>query len=159
MIVRIAQGGDAQRIAEIWNKIIRDTVATFNSREKTIAELQGDIATRNGAFWVAEIEGQVIGFATYFQFRGGPGYARTMEHTIYLTDAARGHGAGRALMKTLETHAQLAGVHSLFAGVGGENEPGLLFHRAIGYEPVARLREVGFKFGRWMDLTLLQKIL
>ena len=76
-----------------------------------------------------------------------------------LDTPAQGGGVGRALMTAIEAHARSNGVHSLWAGISAENPGGVGFHRALGFVHVARLPEVGFKFGRWMDLVLMQKIL
>ena len=159
MIIRTAKPSDAERIAEIWNAVIRDTSRTFTSQEKTAAALQVDISERGDGFIVVEVNGTVEGFATYFAFRGGPGYQHTKEHTISLTKVVQSNGVGRAMMARLEENAKAEGVHSLFAGVSGENLDGIAFHAAIGYREVARLPEVGRKFGRWMDLVLMQKFL
>ena len=162
MIIRSATAADTPRIAAIWNRNIRDTANTFTTAEKTPEGLAQDIATGTAegkAFLVAEDEGQIIGFATYFQFRGGPGYAHTAEHSVMLDEAAQGRGAGRALMVALEDHARGAGMHSLIAGVAGENAAGVAFHAALGYKTIATLPEVGRKFDRWMDLVLMQKLL
>lgn len=162
MIIRPAERGDCAAIAAIWNANIRHTATTFTTEEKTPEGLMRDIAARAAegrAFLVVEQDGRVRGFATCFQFRGGPGYARTAEHTVMLDSAAQGQGWGRALMAALEDHARSTGIHSLIAGVSGENPAGAAFHEALGYRRVAVLPEVGFKFGRWMDLILLQKLL
>lgn len=159
-MIREARPGDAPGIAAIWNHIIRDTAATFNSAEKPVEEIAQLITARAQAgrcFLVAEEAGAVVGFATYDQFRGGVGYRLTMEHTLHLSPDARGRGLGRALMLRLEDHARRAGVHVMVAAVTGENPEGRAFHEAIGYHWVGTLPEVGLKFGRFMDLWLLQK--
>ncbi len=162
MIIRPATAQDADRIATVWNPQIRDTAVTFNAVEKTAADIRAMIKARHEAdraFLVAEEAGSITGFATYDQFRGGIGYARTMEHTVILAPDAKGRGIGRALLAAIEDHARRRGVHSLFAGVSGENQAGVGFHLALGYVTVAVLPQVGFKFGRWMDLHLMQKLL
>ena len=162
MILRPAEARDAPAVAAILSPVIRETAATFTTLEKTPDGLAADFAVRAAEgklFLLAEEAGELLGFATYFQFRNGPGYARTMEHSIILAPAARGRGVGRALMAALEDHARAAGVHSLWAGVSAENSAGIAFHRSVGFAEVARLPEVGHKFGRWMDLVLMQKIL
>lgn len=156
MIVRAARAGDADAIAAIQNPVIRDTAITFNAQEKTLDEIAAAIRDLP-CFLVAEDDGAILGFVSYLPFRRGVGYARTMEHTILLAPGARGRGAGRALMKTAEDHARAAGVGSLWAGVSAENPDGVAFHARLGYDEVARLPKVGFKFGRWMDLVLMRK--
>lgn len=158
MILRDATTADAGSITAIWNREIRDGVSTFNTIEKEVGAIKATIASEV-VFLVAEGEGAVVGFATFGPFRGGPGYALTMEHTIYMAEAARGNGVGRDLMAKLEAEAKKRGVHVLVAGVGGENSGGIAFHKAMGFVEVARMPEVGRKFDRWMDLVLLQKML
>ena len=159
MIIRSAIPEDSACICAVWNPLIEHTATTFTSDLKTPTAIAADISMRSGAFFVAEREGEILGFSTYFPFRSGPGYARTKEHSINLAREARGSGAGRALMQALENHAREAGIHSLWAGISSENLDGVTFHERIGFSHVARLPEVGFKFGRWMDLVLMQKIL
>lgn len=159
MKVRQARESDASAIVRIWNIEIRTGVSTFNSQEKTVDEIIEQIQTRGAAFQIAEHADVVIGFATYFPFRNGVGYAFSKEHTIYLDPSARGLGGGRALMKDLLQIAKADGVHSVLAGIGSENEAGVRFHAALGFDEVARVPEVGYKFGRWMDLILMQKLL
>lgn len=156
MILRAATAGDAEAIARILNPIIRDTAITFNSQERSPAEIAQMIETAP-CYMVAQDDSGLLGFASYDQFRKGVGYARAMEHTIVLSDAARGKGAGRALMAALADHARLNGVGSLWAGVSAENPDGVAFHTAIGFETIATLPSVGFKFGRWMDLVLMRQ--
>ncbi|MBN2631898.1 MAG: N-acetyltransferase [Rhodobacteraceae bacterium] len=160
-MIRDATPGDAEAVAMIWNHAIRETTATFNATEKPVAEVRATIAARqvNRCFLVAEAAGTVCGFATYDQFRAGIGYAHAMEHTIHLATGASGRGLGRALMAALEAQARKAGVHVMVAAVTAENHGGRAFHAALGYAEVGVMPEVGHKFGRWMDLVLMQKIL
>ena len=159
MRVREAKPSDAGQIATLWNAVITDTLLTFTSATKSIPGLEQDITTRGSAFLVLEQDEKVLGFATFFQFRGGPGYARTMEHSIILAPEVQGTGQGKRLMTALEAEARRRAVHSLWAGVSSANPSGVQFHQKIGFQFVARLPEVGFKFDRWLDLILLQKIL
>ncbi|MAU44226.1 MAG: GNAT family N-acetyltransferase [Yangia sp.] len=159
MIVRPANASDAAALQALWNPWIETTAITFSTELKTAEGIATDIAARGPAFQVAEDASTLLGFATFFPFRGGPGYARTKEHTVILSPEARGRGAGRALMDALEEVARGQGVHSLFAGVSSENPAGIAFHAAIGFREAARLPQVGWKFGRWMDLVLMQKFL
>lgn len=159
MSVRPARQADAAAICDIWNRVIRDTLITFTTEEKTPGRVAADIAARGPLFQVAERGGEVVGFATCFPFRAGPGYARTFENTIHLAPGAQGRGLGRALMQALESAAAAEGVHSIWAAVSGANPDGARFHARLGYAEIARLPEVGFKRGQWLDLVLMQKML
>lgn len=162
-MIRPARPEDIPALLAIWNPIIRETMVTFNNAEKSPADLAAMLAEKAAAgqpFLVAEGSGaKVLGFATYGAFRAGPGYRFTAEHTIILAPAARGQGLGRALMAALEAEARAAGLHILVAGVSGGNDGAEDFHRAIGFHTIARLPGVGFKFGRFWDLILMQKAL
>ena len=154
MSVRAATEADAAGIVAIWNGVIEGTFATFNSVPKTVDEVAATI--RTAPVFVAGGAG-VEGFATYGQFRGGAGYARTMEHTVHVAEAARGRGHGRALMAAVEGHAAARGAGVMIAGISGANPGGLLFHERLGYRPMAVLPAVGWKAGRWLDLHLMEK--
>lgn len=156
LTIRRAKGEDAIAIAGIANPIIRDTTITFTTAEKEPERVAALIA-EGQRHWVAELDGQIIGYATYFPFRSGLGYARTKEHTVGLAPEARGKGGGRGLMEALLEHATAAGVGSMWAGISGENEDGMAFHAALGFQRVALLPRVGWKFDRWHDLVLMVK--
>lgn len=161
-MIRPARPEDIPALLDIWNPIIRETMVTFASVAKTAEDLQEMIrtkATLGHPFLVALSAGQVAGFATYGQFRGGNGYRHAMEHTIILGPAARGKGLGRGLMEALCAQARADDVHCLMAGVSAGNPDAVAFHSALGFSLVARLPEVGRKFDKWWDLILMQKIL
>lgn len=157
MIIRPARPEDAEAVMALVNDVIANTTITFTTELKSLQTVQDDIASRGRAFLVVEVDGVAAGYASYFPFRGGPGYARTKEHSVALGPQVRGRGAGRALMAELEAEARSEGVHSLIAAVSGENPAGRAFHAAIGFAEIAVLPEVGFKFDRWIDLVLMQK--
>lgn len=161
-MIRPATLADCPAIAALWAPVVRETLITFSTHVRTdaeVAQLIGEKALADMPFLVAETAQGLAGFATYGQFRAGPGYAHTMEHTILLSEWARGQGIGRALMTAIEAHAAARGVHSLWAGVSAANPAGVAFHERVGFRPIARLPEVGFKFGRKLDLILMQKTL
>ncbi|WP_170383288.1 GNAT family N-acetyltransferase [Ruegeria atlantica] len=159
MIIRQAQVEDAEAIAAITNAIIRDTQVTFTTDERSIESIAADIEARGPAYVVVEDTAQVMGFATYGRFRTGPGYSQCREHTIQLAPQVRGQGAGRALMVALETAARADGVHVLVAGISSANTDAIAFHSALGFVQVGHMPEVGFKWGKRLDLVLMQKIL
>ena len=101
----------------------------------------------------------VAGFASFGDFRPWPGYRFTVEHSVHVRHDCRGAGVGGALMQPLIARATTLGKHVMIAGVDAENVASLRFHRRLGFVPVAHFREVGFKFGRWLDLMFLQRLL
>lgn len=159
MKIRQAQVADAAAIAEITNTIIRDTLVTFTTDERSVESISQDIVSRGDSFLVAEKGKQVVGFATYGPYRSGPGYAQCRELTIQMAPDARGQGAGRALMAALEAAARVEGVHVLVGGISSANPGAVAFHAALGFTQVGHMPEVGFKWGKRLDLVLMQKII
>ncbi|MCH2163260.1 MAG: GNAT family N-acetyltransferase [Marinovum sp.] len=159
MIIRDATSQDAAAIAEIINALVRDTTVTFTSIEKTRDDISQAMSSTPGTYLVADVDDEVVGYASYGPFRAGPGYARAAEHSIALKTSSHRTGAGRALLMALERRARAASIHCLIAGVSGENLAGQAFHRALGYHVVGQISQVGRKFDRWLDLVLMQKFL
>ena len=157
MTLRRAESADAKAVAALWNDMIEHSSATFTTALKSPEEVAQMISGRGAGFIVAEQQGALMGFVTYGAFRAGPGYAHTMEHSIVLAEPARGSGLGRRLMQDLEAVAKGQSVHSMIGCVSGENTGAIAFHQKLGFTQAGRLREAGFKFGRWMDLVLMQK--
>lgn len=154
-MIRPATLSDASAIAAIWNPIIRNTTVTFNTVEMTADVLHKLINTR--PVLAALAGGEVIGFATYGPFRAGIGYRFVAEHTIMVAPDSRKQGAGRELMKALAKSAKSNQINAFWAGVSAENEDAVAFHKSVGFTEQARLPEVGYKFGRYLDLVLMQK--
>jgi len=161
-MIRAATLADVPAILAFWNPLIEDTTITFSPMRHSPESLFALISERQAsgrAFFVAEAGREVLGFASYDQFRKGQGYARTMEHTIILAPEARGRGVGRGLMVALEDHARQAGAHLMIGGISAENAPALAFHAALGYGEAGRVVQAGYKFDRYIDLVLMQKLL
>ncbi len=161
--LREAVATDAAALKAIMAPVIVGSTASFSSEERdepAWAAMVEDRLVRGRAFYVAELAGEVVGYATYDQFRpGNNGYRFTMEHSVYLKDTAQGYGLGRTLMLTVEQHAREAGHHSMIAAVDADNAGSIAFHKALGYEEAGRIPQAGFKFDRWLDVLFLQKFL
>ena len=162
MIVRPAEFSDSKEIASIWNPYIKDTFVTFNAVEKNQEEVCSLIKDRRNdghEFWVAIRDDKVVGFASYAQLRTGVGYRYSMEHTIIISDKYKSLGIGKNLMGVLCAHAKKRDINSMWAGVSALNTAAIKFHEGLEFKTVARLPEVGYKFGSLIDLVLMRKLL
>ncbi|MEZ5194433.1 MAG: N-acetyltransferase family protein [Nocardioides sp.] len=106
---------------------------------------------------VAEVAGQVLGYAYSSSYRPRPAYQHTRETSVYLTEGARGRGLGRLLYDDLLARLTAAGVHTAVALVALPNDPSEALHRATGFRHVGTMTEVGYKFGRWVDTAWYEK--
>ncbi len=158
-VIRPARDADTEAIAALHGDVVEHSLMTFTTLKRSLSDWQDDILG-DPPLLVAEAEdGRFLGFASFASFRKGSGYAHTAEHSIYLTDAARGQGVGRKLLTALEKQASDLGIHVLVAGISGANPAAQGFHAACGYTEVGRMPQVGHKWGQWLDLVLMQKIL
>lgn len=150
---------DLPTITAIYNEAGVNTTASYDLEPVTVANRrawwQAKVA-RNHPVLVAELDGAVIGYAAYGTFRSLAGYDQTVEHSVYVADGHRASGIGRMLMRALVDHARGNGVHVMIGVLDADNESSLAFHQRLGFTEVGRLREVGFKFGRWLDVILVQ---
>jgi len=155
--IRQAQPQDSTCISKIANSMIRDTLFTFTSNERQPEEIAARLRQDPRPFLLAELDGRILGFATYGDFRSGLGYRHTQEHSIQLLPEAQGHGLGRSLMARLEEAARAREVHVLVAGISSANPKAVSFHSAIGFTQTGLMPQVGRKWGKWLDLILMQK--
>jgi phosphinothricin acetyltransferase len=109
--------------------------------------------------FVAEDGNRVVGLSTYGPFRAWPAYKYTVENSVYVAADQRGKGIARLLMTPLIDAARAHNYHAIIASIDATNEASLRLHRSFGFEEVARFREVGYKFGRWLDLNFLELLL
>ncbi|MGE0667805.1 MAG: N-acetyltransferase family protein [Sphingomonadales bacterium] len=167
MVHRAARIGDAvaddlPAIAAILNHSILNTTAAWYDDPCTDEWMAAWFELRRAKGWpvlAARVGGRVVGYATYGEFRSRTGYRDTMEHSVYVDASYHRAGIGRSLLTALVDRARANGVHVLVGGIADENEASIALHRALGFEEVARMPEVGQKFGRWLTLVFMQKIL
>ncbi len=159
-LVRNARAGDIRVLATIYDQCVRDTVATFDTEERGAAYLASALAALGpvDAFLVAEVDGVAIGYAYSGDFRTRPAYAGTRETSVYLDAVASGAGLGTRLYGELLARLDAAGAHTQVAVVALPNDPSEALHTAMGFVRVGVLREVGHKFGRWVDTAWYQRL-
>jgi L-amino acid N-acyltransferase len=156
---------DATAINGLYNATVSTTTVAWTEEHESVATRRQWLQAQHAAnrpVLVAEADGRVVGFASYGEFRNAtkwPGYRFTVEHTVHIDAAHQGAGVGGALLEALVERATAADLHVMIGAIDGENDGSLRFHQRHGFVEVARLHEVGFKFGRWLDLVLVQRTL
>ena len=165
MIIRDAAAADIPAITDLYNAWIPSRTVTWTEDLETV-EQRAAWFERQRVYrfpvLVADVDGEVIGFTTFEHFRGEgkwPGYRGTAELSIHVREDNWGRGVGRALIEGLIERACVANIHVLVAAIDGENEASIRFHERLGFVEVARMPETGQKFGRWLDLVLMQRVL
>ena len=158
-MLRPATRADVPAILSIYNEAVLNTTASYDLEAVSLESRLAWFDAKQGAglpLLVWDEAGQVLGWASYGPFRDKPGYAYTAEHSVYVSPAAQGKGLGRALLGALIEHARTAGLHVLVGGLDADNAASLGLHAALGFERVAHFRQVGRKFGRWLDLVFVE---
>ena len=161
LIIREASLADAPRLLEIYSPYVTDTVITFEYEVPSQEEFQSRIETikRRYPYLVCEEQGRVIGYAYADTYMIRPAYDWCAEVSIYVDWDCRGRGAGRALYRELFERLKSMHVLNLYAVITSENEKSIGFHRRLGFEAFAVFERVGYKQGRWLDVTWMQKFL
>lgn len=162
ILIEDAVAGDLPVIAAILNEAIANTTAVWYDDPRTPDWMAAWFELKRLKGWpvlVARCDGRVLGYASYGEFRPHAGYRDMLEHSVYVDGSARGAGIGRKLLTALIERARENGVHVLVGGIAGENTASIGLHAALGFQEVARMPEVGQKFGGWLTLVFMQKIL
>jgi L-amino acid N-acyltransferase YncA len=163
--IRDAVPDDVVAINALNNALIDTTTVAWTEIHEDLKVRQAWMTKQRqvgNPILVAEADGQVIGFASYDDFRDSSkwrGYRFTVEHSVHIDEAHHGAGVGRELMEALIARATEAGKHVMIGAIDGENEVSIRFHQRLGFTEVARMPETGFKFDRWLDLVLVQRVL
>lgn len=160
MEIRDAGQGDVEGILAIYNDAVANTTAIWNETTVDAANRAAWMADRRRAGFPVLVatspDGAVLGYATFGDYRPFEGYRHTVEHSVYVRADRRGAGIGEALMAALIRRARELGKHVMVAGVEAGNAGSIRLHEKLGFERVGHLKQVGAKFGRWLDLAFLQ---
>jgi len=146
----------------IYNEVVAHSTAVFSCLPVSVEERRHWWQARTAQGYpvlVAHDEHGVAGFGTFGDFRPWPGYRFTVEHTLHVRADARGRGLGTQMLQALVQRARALGKHVMVAGVDAGNAASIRLHERCGFAQAGRLREVGYKFDRWLDLVFLQRAL
>lgn len=160
--LRTATISDLDKILEIVNHAILHTTSNYNYDIQTLETQKKwfeDKKSKKLPIIVADLDGQVVGFGSYGQFREKIGYQYTVEHSVYVVDHITGKGIGTLLLTELIHLAKKQGYHVMIGAIDGDNLGSIAFHERFGFVITGTIREVGYKFDRWLDLVLMQLIL
>jgi phosphinothricin acetyltransferase len=163
IVIRPAILADAGAIAEIYNREVTETTATFDLVARTLDEQQEWLAARSGAF--AAIVGvdptskQVVAFASLSPYKERAAYRTTVEDSIYVHRDFGGRGIGKLMLERLVEVARQSGFHSVMARIEASSSASRALHASCGFELIGVEREVGRKFRRWLDVAVMQRLL
>ena len=157
--IRDAGEADLEAIRDIYNHAVEHTTAIWNEVLIDVDNRRAWLELRRAKGFpvlVAERAGKVAGYASYGDWRAFDGYRHTVEHSVYVDKDCRGAGIGRLLMQALIDHARGNDKHVMIAAIEAENQPSIALHERLGFRLVGIHREVGIKFGRWLDLAMME---
>ncbi|MFD3593219.1 GNAT family N-acetyltransferase [Nocardia sp. NPDC058640] len=161
MLIRDADKADLPAVLTIHNTNIAESTALWDTAEVDLDDRLTWFADRTAAgmpILIAEIDGEVAGYASYGQWRPKSGFRFTMENSVYVDSRFHRRGVATALLTELITRATDSGrVHVMIAAIETSNSTSIALHERFGFTTVGQLPEVGYKFGRWLDLTLMQR--
>ena len=161
-MIRLATDTDLADILAIYNHAIEKTTAVFEYRPHTLDMRREWFRAKQTAsipVFVAVDDARVVGFASYGPFRAWPAYKYSIELSVYVDVNARRRGIGTELVRAVIDEARSRGLHVVMAGITADNDISLRLHEKLGFVEVAHIPEVGYKFGKWLDLKFLQLVL
>jgi len=160
LIIRPATPDDLNAITDIYNEAILTTDATFDTETKTIESQKEwfDSHDSRNPIIVAENENDVIGWASLSKWSDRCAYFDTAEISVYVKDGYRGQGTGRQLIERIVQAGEEAGLHTILSRIVAGNDESIHLHEVFGFEHIGVMKEVGIKFGRLLDVVLMQKI-
>jgi L-amino acid N-acyltransferase len=160
--VRRATEADLEAITAIYNHSVLTETASWDDEPVTLENRRHWFVGHGRDPYltlVAERDGAVVGYAAYGAFRPKAGWALTAEHSLYITPECKGQGIGTRLLTALLDGAAARGIHVMVGVLSADNEASLRLHQRLGFVEIARMPQVGKKFGRWLDAVLVQRIL
>jgi phosphinothricin acetyltransferase len=160
--IRLVEQRDADVLRTIYNREVLESTVTFDMVPRTLEEQRDWIDEHSGAHpalvAVAE-DATLVGFGSLSPYRPRPAYAPTVEDSVYVHHEHRGHGYGRLLLEELVRRGSGHGFHTVIGRIVGHHEASIGLHARCGFEHAGTEREVGRKFGRWLDVVLMQRML
>ena len=161
LTVRQAAERDLGTILDIYNEAVLNSTATFDTEPRGIEAHREWARQFQSPFvlLVAEQDSEILGWACLHPFAARPGYRYTTEDSVYVRSDSRAAGVGRLLLRALVDYGRTAGFRTIIARIAGENPGSVRLHESLGFERIGVEREVGHKFGRWLDVVVMQLML
>ncbi len=160
--IRLATLGDLPAINDIYNYYVLNSTCTYQFEPETLEDRQKWFEAHSPETHpviLAVLDEVVVGWGAISKYHSRAGYSHSAEASVYLRHDVRGRGIGKALLLDLVARARTAGHHTLIGGASADQAASLALQRSLGFEPVAHFKEVGFKFGRWLDVIYSQLML
>lgn len=160
--IRTATEKDLPQLLEIYNDIILNTTAVYHYKPHTIEMRKEwfELKKQQGfPVFVAEDNKQIVGFSTISPFRAWAAYKYSAENSVYVASDQRGKGIGKQLLLPLIEASEKLNMHTIIAAIDATNEASIALHEHFGFQEVGYFKQVGYKFGKWLDLKFLQLIL
>ena len=160
--IRAGHEQDQEAMLEIYNDVIVNTTAVYDYQPHTLEMRRQWFRIKEAQgfpVFVAEEDGKVVGFSSIGPFRAWAAYKYSVENSIYVAADQRGKGIGKLLIAPLVEASVQLNMHTIIAGIDATNEASIKLHSSFGFKEVAHFKQVGYKFGRWLDLTFMQLLL